>query len=160
MAGTGPILIAYDGSPGAREAIARAGQILGDHGAIVLTVFEPIGPPDPSHPIDAILSAIGTPPEEFNREAERLAREMAEDGCRRAAAAGVDASPRAEPLRDSVVRTILDAAEATDACAVVVGSRGRSPARELLLGSVSAAVARATERPLLVVPPPKDGASA
>jgi len=37
MAGTGPILIAYDGSPGAREAIARAGQILGDHAVIVMS---------------------------------------------------------------------------------------------------------------------------
>ena len=49
---------------------------------------------------------------------------------------------------------IVAAAEAEHADLVVVGTRGRSGAERMLLGSVSDHVVRQADRPVLVVPPP------
>jgi nucleotide-binding universal stress UspA family protein len=42
------------------------------------------------------------------------------------------------------------------ACLVVVGSRGRGPLREQLLGSVSTGLVRSADRPVAIVPPEAD----
>jgi nucleotide-binding universal stress UspA family protein len=45
----------------------------------------------------------------------------------------------------------VEAADEHDAGIIVMGSHGRTGARLVLLGSVAAAVARHTERPVLIV---------
>jgi nucleotide-binding universal stress UspA family protein len=59
---------------------------------------------------------------------------------------GVASSGRA--VADAIVRQ----AGAAGAGAIVVGSRGRSAAREIMLGSVAMAVLHHTDRPVIVVP--------
>jgi nucleotide-binding universal stress UspA family protein len=66
-----------------------------------------------------------------------------------ARAAGWEAEPIAEAL-------VACAAE-QDAALVVVGSRGRSAGREILLGSVAMGVLHRALRPVLVVPQQPDG---
>jgi nucleotide-binding universal stress UspA family protein len=50
--------------------------------------------------------------------------------------------------------TILSQADAVDADAIVLGSRGRGGIGSFLLGSVSAAVVQSADRPVLIVPSP------
>jgi nucleotide-binding universal stress UspA family protein len=53
-------------------------------------------------------------------------------------------------------QTVVESAEERDASLVVMGSHGRTGVGLVLMGSVAAAVARHTERPVLIVhtPPP------
>jgi nucleotide-binding universal stress UspA family protein len=51
-----------------------------------------------------------------------------------------------------VAEAIIDAADEHDALLVVMGTRGNTGIRSLLLGSVSHAVAHHAHRPLLIVP--------
>jgi nucleotide-binding universal stress UspA family protein len=53
----------------------------------------------------------------------------------------------------AVARALIGYADTRGAAVVVVGSRGHSAGRELLLGSVAKAVLHNTHRPVLVVPP-------
>ena len=60
------------------------------------------------------------------------------------------ATSREEP---SAWHALLDLADEIDAAAVVVGSRGLSGVKSMLLGSVSAGVLHHASRPVLVAPP-------
>ena len=66
---------------------------------------------------------------------------MAEEGCELLRAAGVQASPAAVEGAGAVWRTILAEAADRDAAIVVLGSRGITGVRSLVLGSVSHGVA-------------------
>jgi hypothetical protein len=64
---SGPVLLCYDGSESARQAIERAGRLLGGGNAVVLTVWESVG--------SAILRHTRSEATELGREA----REISED---------------------------------------------------------------------------------
>lgn len=73
-----------------------------------------------------------------------------EDARRIAAAAGVPLSTRL--VAGDAARGIIQAAAELDAGLIVIGSRGRSPWRAALLGSVAAHVLQRARCPVLVVP--------
>jgi nucleotide-binding universal stress UspA family protein len=55
---------------------------------------------------------------------------------------------------------IAEIADSVDADLIVVGTRGRAPVSEILLGSVPIQLLHVAHRPVLVVPPPvKDRSS-
>ena len=63
---------------------------------------------------------------------------------------GVDAKPLL--VMGDTVEELLDLGRRTDAAAIVAGSHGRSGLHHLLLGSISEALVRHADRPVLVVP--------
>ena len=63
--------------------------------------------------------------------------QQAADGCERAIAAGLDATPLAVEAEHGVDDAIIEAADAQDALLIVMGTRGNTGIRSLLLGSVS-----------------------
>ena len=119
-----PVLLCYDGSDRAEQAIRRSGALLDDPSAIVLYV-----------------GAGGT------------AHTVAEDGRRLALEAGFDPVSVVDDATGPVADTILAQAEAHAVAAIVVGSRGRSASGPAVLGSVSSRVTHGAQHPVLVVRP-------
>jgi nucleotide-binding universal stress UspA family protein len=152
------ILICYDGSEDARYAIERAGDLLRSRHALVLTAWQPIAGGDILAWSGATVSVINSV--EVDRAAAEDAGRVANEGVRIAKEAGLEAEPVAIEATGPVWKTILEIAEKQDAAAVVMGSRGLTGVRSILLGSVSRAVVHHADRPTLVVHRPGDGAEA
>ncbi len=134
-----PILLCYDGSDDAFRAIEFAGSLFPGRPAVVLSVWEKYG----------VLSGIPRVDDELMQAATE---EMAADGSERAVTAGLAATPVAIEAEDGVAAAIVAAAEQHDASLIVMGTRGNTGLRSLLLGSISNEVAHHAHRPLLIVP--------
>ncbi|MBS1879097.1 MAG: universal stress protein [Actinobacteria bacterium] len=144
-----PILIAYDGSDHAKGAIAVAGeQFAAGRPALVVTVFEPLE-------TIPFFSGAGAPVDSTTMEqlvgaAERAANHAAEEGAALAREAGFEAE--AVALAGAPVwEQIVDLAEARGCEPIVIGSRGLSGLKHVLLGSVAAAVSQHSKRSTLIV---------
>jgi nucleotide-binding universal stress UspA family protein len=152
----GPLLLCYDGSEDAKHAIEHAGRLLGGRDALVVTVWQPTpavgssasaGASDGFDFIEVAAADVG----------ERVAR----DGVRIAQQAGLRAKPVAVEAAGPVWKTIVEIADRHDAATIVMGSRGLTGLRPLLLGSVSSAIVHNADRPTLVIrqPSPPTGRS-
>jgi nucleotide-binding universal stress UspA family protein len=134
-----PILLCYDGSDDAFRAIEFAGSLFPGRSAVVLSVWEHY----------SVLSGVPRVDDTLVQEATEA---QAADGCDRAREAGFTATPAAVQAHHGVAEAIIEAADEHDAALVVMGTRGNTGIRSLLLGSVSHAVAHHAHRPLLIVP--------
>ena len=148
------VLICYDASPSATRAISTARAILGRERATVLHVWQP--PRDFFEPdwLGGPSAAIGTPLAELEALALRRAEVVADEGVELARKAGFTAEARAEVETGRVWRTIIDVARDVDAEVIVVGARGLSTVRSVLVGSVSNAIVHHSHLPVLVISPP------
>ena len=140
------ILIAYDGSDGARNAIERAVKLLGRRRALV--VFAAKGREGAAEG-DRVKEVVLDRADEDDA-ADRVARQ----GTELAQAAGFDATPAVIFAGDDPSDAIVAAAEELDAALVVMGSRGERGAHSIRLGSVSHGVLHKTRRPTLVIADP------
>lgn len=147
-----PLLLCYDGSPDAREAIERAGEVIGGGPALVLYAWLPPSALLLQGRIVGEAHPLGPAVAEFDTAASEEAERVAADGAAIANGAGFEATPLAERAGLGVWRAVVAVAEREDARAVVVGSHGRSPAASAVLGSVSHGVVNHSDRPVLVVP--------
>jgi nucleotide-binding universal stress UspA family protein len=129
----GPVVVGWDGSAGARQALAAARTLFPVRELLLVavdrTAVEPAG--------------------EVDGTGGKLSEVHLDSGHGGSSTA--------------VAETLIGYANAQQAAVVVVGSRGRSVVRELLLGSVAKAALHHSHRPVLVVPPedvPPAGAGA
>jgi nucleotide-binding universal stress UspA family protein/MFS family permease len=154
----GPVVFAYDGSDLAKAAIAEAGrQLPAKRDALVLTVWRTYNVgflPEPGAKFDAACA------DEVMQAAEQTAMHgasLAETAGFRARASAVQGTP--------AWKAIVDTADDHQASLIVLGSRGRA-GLGLVAGSVAAAVASRSLRPVLIVrgrdsaPTPETSASA
>jgi nucleotide-binding universal stress UspA family protein len=147
------ILMSYDGSVDAQEAIEQTARLMPGAEATVLTVWEPI---------QITLARTGGMgmgvwyPDEGRVDAasEESAQARAAEGAERATAAGLVAEPRIAARQDSIASAILAVADDLEVDAIVLGTRGLTGIRSMLLGSVSHAVLQHADRTVLVVPSP------
>ena len=147
----GPLLLCYDGSEDAKHAIEHAGCLLGGRDALVVTVWQT------TSAVGSSASAGATDGFDFvevNRAAAELGGRVARDGVRIAEQAGLHAEPVAVEATGPVWKTIVDIADRNDAATIVVGSRGLTGLRSMLLGSVSSAIVHHADRPTLVIREP------
>ena len=145
----GPLILCYDGSEGAADAIQQAGALFTGGRALVLTVWQSV-------PIPGSLGMGGeAAPIVNNVELDRAAAErggrLADEGVRMAQGAGLQAEPLAVKATGPVWKTIVEIAGRQDAATIVMGSRGVTGIRAMLLGSVSDAVVHHADRPTLIV---------
>ena len=148
-----PVIIGFDGSDEALQAIEAAGRLLPGSPAVVVHVRSaaPLAPPPAGAP--TLPPLPGAAPID-DAEVERIAKQVVDAGVRAAEAAGLRAQPaltRGAGVSD-VAHALADAAREHDAAVIVVGSRGRSRVKEALLGSVSSSLLGISSIPLLVVP--------
>ncbi len=146
------ILIAYDGSEDAKAAVARAGQLFSGQQATVVTVWQRF--------LDTMMrmgGGVGVIVDygEIDASAEQAAQEQAAQGAELARAAGLDATARAAVVEITVAAALIDAATEVDADVIVMGSRGFTGVKSIMLGSVSHHVLQHADRPVLVVPSPE-----
>jgi nucleotide-binding universal stress UspA family protein len=143
------ILICYDASTDATEAIARGAQLLRGQRATVLSVWTPF---------DAAALGLTGGVEDVQKTDEasrRYAEQQAESGAHLAEQAGFDAKPLAVDRRSTIANAILDKARALDAAAILMGSRGLTGVKSMLLGSVSHAVIQHADRTVIIIPSPE-----
>ncbi len=156
------ILVAYDGSAQASEALDRAIDMALSWSSrlSIVAVYQPpivwtTGP--------LMAPTVGGPmmaprtPREAAEPAEKTAlNEILLRAVRTAEERGVS-NVRGELLQDHPAEGILTYADLEHADLIVMGSRGRSTAPRLLLGSVSDAVVHHAHVAVLVVRPPARG---
>jgi nucleotide-binding universal stress UspA family protein len=145
----GPLLICYDGSDHAKHAIRSAAGLLGDRKGLVLTVWQPAADLGVFAGYTATSETLNFA--ELDRAGAEAGAALAADGARAAQAAGMDAEPLAIEATGPVWKTIVDTADLHHAAAIVIGSRGLTGLRSMLLGSVSNGVVHHTERPTFVI---------
>lgn len=124
---TGPIVVGWDGSPGADVALAAAADLFPDRELVVVGV----GP-------------------QGDQEAPRPPAEYAA----RTSFVRLPLIDRTWFSR-AVAEQLNTLADERAAAAITVGSRGRGALRELLLGSVAKATLHHARRPVLVAPKPR-----
>jgi nucleotide-binding universal stress UspA family protein len=145
---SGPILVCYDSSDGARRAIETAGAVFAGRKAIVLHVWSPIAV------MAAAYGAVLSLPEYDEDALEKVARQVADEGAALAEAAGLDATGElAEGTYEGTWHAIVEAGEKLGATVIVIGARGLSTFKSVVLGSVSHGVAQHARVPVLIVPP-------
>lgn len=132
------ILVGADGSDDAAHAMTFAGQLAVDAGAELV-----------------VVNATGWRDTQQSPEGEVIVdldarRGWVEEWCAPLRDAGVP--HRIEVVRGDPRTALFEAARAASADLVVVGSRGRGPVTELVLGSVTAALLEHCQVPVTVLP--------
>lgn len=143
-----PVVLAYDGSHDAAVAIDTAGALFPGRRAVVLTAWQR------AHALPGYGWAGAAYVPDFERldeGAERAATQTAHGGCVRAQSAGLLAEPHVVAAVGPLPSALLDAAATHGPAAIVVGSRGLSGVKSLLLGSVSGPILHHAMTPVLVV---------
>jgi nucleotide-binding universal stress UspA family protein len=145
----GPLLIGYDGSEHAKDAIRSAACLLSVKDALVVTVWQP------TSDLGA-FAWYGAGPNlvnfaELDRAGAEAGGRVADEGARIARDAGLRAEPLAIEATPPVWKTIVETADLHDAAVIVMGSRGLTGLRSMLLGSVSNGVVHHADRPTLVI---------
>ena len=124
-------------------------RLLADRDALVVTVWQPaaaLGSSASAGATDCKFDVV-----EVDFTAADLGERIARDGVRIAQQASLLAKPVAVEATGPVWKTIVELADRHDAATIVMGSRGLTGLRPLLLGSVSSAIVHHADRPTLII---------
>lgn len=140
----GPALLCWDGSASARNAIRQAANLLG-RGRPATVLFAHV----PTESARGVLGGFGGPDAPIMGFSD--AEALLEHGVEAARQAGFDAAPLGVEADRKTASIIVDKAEEHDACAIVMGQRGRSAIGVAVLGSVARGVINSSHRPVILV---------
>ena len=141
---TARVVVGIDGSPGAERALHFAAEEAMQRGLPlrIVCAWEP--------PAGTYVGEAFAPTADGFVEAEHHADEVLRTALERLAA-GPAIETEALAIEGHPATVLIE--QADDAVLLVVGSRGRSTAASLLLGSVSQKLAHHAPCPLVIVPP-------
>jgi nucleotide-binding universal stress UspA family protein len=143
---TSRVVVGIDGSAGADAALRFAAEEAAQRGLPlrIVCAWEP--------PAGTYVGEAFAPTADGFAEAEHHAEEVLRTALERLAA-GAAVETEALAIEGHPAKVLIE--QAHDAVLLVVGSRGRSTAASLLLGSVSQKLAHHAPCPLVIVPPPR-----
>jgi nucleotide-binding universal stress UspA family protein len=133
----GPLIVGYDGTPGAKAAAAEALRLASELGAPVVFAFAYWSNPQGGEVAD-MLAALRELGERHLGEAQAMAE-----------AAGVQSV--GELVNEAPSVGLVELADQHDARMIVVGSYGSAPLKGALIGSTAHKLLHLSERPVLVV---------
>jgi nucleotide-binding universal stress UspA family protein len=133
----GPILVGYDGTEGAKAALAEAVRLAGPLGAEIVLGFA-------YH-----ASALGGNPHEMLDLLRDRGRTALEEGLQQVKAAGLEG--RGELVNDRPAEGLADLAASEGAQMVIVGSYSEAPLKALIVGSTPLRLPHVTGVPVLIV---------
>lgn len=139
------IVLGYDESPGSRPALAMAISLATLFGEPLVLVHG-VEPP----------GGLGEEFRAHQRALTEMGRRAVSHAVAEADAAGV--ATVVEVLSQKPAQALIEAANRHDGRVIVVGTRGESPLRGAVLGSVSHKLLHLSDRPVLCVPVAEDGA--
>ena len=147
------ILICYDGSDDASAAVERAAHLFPSQPATILTVWEPFAQ------LATRTISFGLVPsvpdsDEVDDASQRAAEKTVAEGAKLASERGLRVESAIQAQETTVARALLAEGDRLDAEAIVMGSRGLSGVKSLLLGSVSHELIQHADRTVVVVPSP------
>lgn len=119
----GPVVIGWDGSSGAAAAAAAAARFFPRRDMVLVSVDD----------------GAASPPAAPAQIQDRIMGHL-------------NIQPTLAFRSRGIADALIGAASDSNAAAVVVGSRGQSPVREILLGSVAMGTLHRSHRPIVVVP--------
>jgi len=144
------VLVCYDGSPSARNAVATMADLVSEHAVTLLHVWNPPMPvltdalsdrANPGGPSTATLTELSG----------QRAAEIVEEGRRIAQAHEIAAQTLTACNESSLAETILRVADEQDSSLIILGAHLRGTPGPTL-ESTSAAVFTRARRPVLVIP--------
>lgn len=145
-----PLMVCYDGSDDARHAIEHGASLFSSRSALVLGVWQgatAVSGFGWTGASPAVLQEV------FDAAQQSTARAVNE-GLAIAEAAGLTATPLVVEARGPIWAAIVEAGDAHDVAAILLGARGLTRLQAVLLGSVSSGVVQHATRPTLVTPRP------
>jgi nucleotide-binding universal stress UspA family protein len=150
----GPVVAAYDGSPGATRAIQVVGRLLIGRPTVVAYAWEPV-----FHRGLTMRALAAAPADDLHEIITDLHEALADraaattqEGVAAARAAGLDATGETLESDEGAWRAVAAAAQTHGASVIATGTRGLGAARSALLGTVSSGLVQNAELPVLVVP--------
>jgi nucleotide-binding universal stress UspA family protein len=159
---SGPVVIGYDGSPAAEQALPQAAAVLRAESALVVVVWEAgaayesaewaaITLDTPAPVVDLRTAA------DLDQAAYAAAERAAQHGAATVRSWGLPAAPLVVADDVSVADTLVRVSRERDAAVLVIGARHHSAIGEALLGSTERDVVRSAPCPVLVVREEGDG---
>ncbi|HEY1366530.1 MAG TPA: universal stress protein [Gaiellaceae bacterium] len=146
----GTALICYDGSESAGAAIAAAVPLVARFDCVVVCFWQPFA--DVARRFARSLLEIVQDADTVNEKERLLAEQTAAEGAELAVRLGLRVQSRAVQVDEPIDDAILNYADELEAVVIVLGARGGSGIRSLLLGDVANDVLQRATRPVLVVP--------
>jgi nucleotide-binding universal stress UspA family protein len=147
------ILVCYDGSRSAKEALAVAAKTLSAEPITLLHIWAP--------PQAVLADSFADPGvtadpsfEDLERFCLERARVIVTEGHDLARSLGIEVDELLVRSDGAAWQTILDTATERECGLIVLGTRGRTAVQSNLLGSVSHAVVHHSQIPVLIVPGP------
>ncbi|MDN5347405.1 MAG: hypothetical protein PWP65_969 [Clostridia bacterium] len=134
------IILAFDGSPHARRALDAAVDLAQKYGA-KLYIVSVVNIPDFAGTVDEVNGALEKGKEFFNKQLEEAQKTASREG--------VEVETRI--LAGHPFEAIARFVDSEGCDLIVVGSRGLGTVKRYLLGSVSEAIVRYAQCPVLVV---------
>ena len=144
------ILVPVDGSPNSHRAVEVAVNLAADYKAEI-TFLSVIPAPKFSYGAAAVLGTPGIGLDKYYEYAETESENLLEGMVHLAKTRQISAKGEVVKSSESTVQSIVDQAKECKADLIVIGTRGLSSFRKMLIGSVSSGVLTYAECPVLVV---------